>query len=154
MVELFKSIANSNFIELTICRVFSDLVTYNHAWIACCSSNFTNRLRLKLLIFRSWSWMWNFGCPEYVKKKKQLIAECYRLCNFSWMSLNSFSLFHCNLLLCTSWGQKHACVKVHLGCHLMGSCHKCKKKSPSLTFSQGIDKNWRIDGWHFQNSFA
>ena len=30
MVELFKSTANSNFIELTICRVFSDPVTYVH----------------------------------------------------------------------------------------------------------------------------
>ena len=28
MVELFKSTANSNFIELIICRVFSDPVTY------------------------------------------------------------------------------------------------------------------------------
>ena len=28
MVEVFKSTANSNFIELTICRVFSDPVTY------------------------------------------------------------------------------------------------------------------------------
>ena len=27
MVELFKSTANSNFMELTICRVFSDPVT-------------------------------------------------------------------------------------------------------------------------------
>ena len=28
MVELFKGIANSDFIELTICRIFSDPVTY------------------------------------------------------------------------------------------------------------------------------